>query len=44
MKEIKLRAMTLGYRIEGENQKEVIPKRIGLAALNISTVLAGGFS
>jgi hypothetical protein len=44
MKEIKLRAMTMGYEIEGENQKEGIPKRIGLVMLNISTVLAVRFS
>jgi hypothetical protein len=44
IKEIELLAMTMGYKIEGENQKEVIPKRIGLVMLNISTVLAGRFS
>jgi hypothetical protein len=41
MKEIRLRAMTIGYEIEEENQKEIISKRIGLIMLNISTVLAG---
>ncbi len=44
MKEIELLAMTMGYKIEGENQKEVIPKRVGLVMMNISTVLAGRFS
>jgi hypothetical protein len=31
--------MTMGYEIEEENQKEVIPKRIGLSVLNISALL-----
>jgi hypothetical protein len=44
MKEIESRAMTMGYKIEGENQKEVIPKRMGLVMMNISTVLVGRFS
>jgi hypothetical protein len=36
--------MTMGYKIEGENQKEVVSKRIGSAVLNSSAVLAGEFS